>query len=59
MDLMPYVLNKWNATALYDEVGRRWSISKKTKHLSGGQIQTQCGINCNKFPSFPKVEDDL
>ena len=56
---MPYVLNKWNATALYDEVGRRWSISKKTKHLSGGQIQTQCGINCNKFPRFPKVKDDL
>jgi hypothetical protein len=47
MNLMPYVLQKWNLTALYDEVGRKWSIN------SNNIIQTQCGVECNRFPPFP------
>jgi glycosyltransferase involved in cell wall biosynthesis len=49
MDLMPYVLKKWNASALYDEVGRRWSVS------SNGDVQTQCGRLCNKFPPIKTI----
>ena len=47
--LMPYVLKKWNASALYDEVGRRWSINEK------GETRTQCGVGCFKFPQFAKL----
>lgn len=49
LNLMPYVLDKWNYQWITDEVGRRWSMS--SNHL----VQTQCGEKCLDFPKFKRA----
>ena len=39
MELMPYILKKWNLSRYHDEVGRVWSVDEAT-----GRIQTACGV---------------
>lgn len=51
LDLMPYVLQKWNYSWMVDEVGRNWSVKDKSIH-------TQCGARCLDQPNYEQASRD-